>query len=261
MNTFADEQYERFNSNSVELVRRKVDVIVTVSLLAALAAQRATKTIPTVFILVSDPVASNLVNSLARPGGNITGLSNLSDDLLSKSTELFKEVVPSLSGVKLMINPTVDPGTTERGIKQVQVVAEHLNIGFQLVEAGQPDQIERVFPSYRDVTNGVMVYPDGMFFRERKRIAKLALERKIPTSVFDPTMVADGGLMTYAPNVKGIFRRSTTYIDKILKGAQANELPVEQPTQFDFVINLKTAEALGIEIPNSAQLLADEVIE
>jgi putative ABC transport system substrate-binding protein len=160
-----------------------------------------------------------------------------------------------------MINPSFDRTTTERSIKQVQTAAERLGIRFQLVEAGQPDQIERAFPPNREGTNGVMVHPDGLFFRERKRIAELALERKIPTSVFDPAMVEASGLVTYAPNVKGIFRRSAAYIDKILKGARPNELPVEQPTKFDFVINLKTANTPGIEIPNTTLLLVDQVIE
>ena len=261
LNTFADEQYERFSSNAAELVRRKVDVLVAVSLPAALAAQRATKTVPIVFILVSDPVASKLVTSLAHPGGNITGLSNLSEDLLGKSLELFRQVVPRLSGIELMINPSSDPVATELSVKQVETAAQRLHLSFRPVEAQQPDQIARVFSADGDATNGVMVDADGLFFRERKRIAELALKHKIPTSVFDPAMVEDGGLMTYAPDVKVIFRRSATYIDKILKGAKPDELPVEQPTKFDFAINLRTAKTLGIEIPNSTQLLADKVIE
>ena len=160
-----------------------------------------------------------------------------------------------------MINPSFDRTTTERSIKQVQTAAERLGVHFQLVEAGQPDQIERVFPSNCEGTYGVMVHPTACFSVSESASLTLALERKIPTSVFDPAMVEAGGLMTYAPNVKGIFRRSATYIDKILKGAKPDELPVEQPTKFDFVINLKTAKMLGIEIPNSVQLLADEVIE
>jgi putative tryptophan/tyrosine transport system substrate-binding protein len=261
LNTFADEQYERFSSNATELVRRKVDVLVAVTLPAALAAQRATKTIPIVFILVSDPVASKLVASLAHPGGNITGLSNLSEDLLGKSLELFRQVVPHLSGIELMINPSSDPVATELSAKRVENAAQRLHLSFRLVEAQRSDQIAQAFSSNADVTNGLMVDADGLFFRERKRIAELALKHNIPTSVFDPAMVEVGGLMTYAPNVKVIFRRSATYIDKILKGAKPDELPVELPSKFDFVINLKTAEKLGIEIPNSTQLLADEMIE
>jgi ABC-type uncharacterized transport system substrate-binding protein len=261
VNTFADEQYERFSSNAAELIRREVDVLVAVSPPAAFAAQRATKTIPVVFVLVSDPVASKLVASLAHPGGNITGLSNLTEDLLGKSLELFRQVVPRLSGITLMINPSHDPLTAELSVKQAQIAAQRLQLNFRSVEVQQPDQFARVFSSPGDGTNGVVVNADGMFFRERKQIAELALKYKIPTSVFDPAMVEDGGLMTYAPDVKFIFRRSATYIDKILKGTKPEELPVELPTKFDFVINLKTANTLGIEIPNTTLLLADQVIE
>jgi putative tryptophan/tyrosine transport system substrate-binding protein len=261
VNTFANEQYERFNNNAVELVRRKVDVLVAVTLPAALAAQRATNTIPIVFILVTDPVASKLVASFARPGGNITGLSPLSEDLLSKNLELFKEIVPRLSKIELMINPTYDHVTTERSVGQVRTAAERLGIGIQSIEAARPDQIEWAFSSNQDGVNGVMVQPDSMFFNERKRIAELGLKRKIPTLVFASSMVEDGGLMTYSANVQAIFRRSATYIDKILKGAKPDELPVEQPTQFDFVINLNTAKVLGLTIPPNLLAITDGVIE
>jgi putative tryptophan/tyrosine transport system substrate-binding protein len=160
-----------------------------------------------------------------------------------------------------MINPSSDAVATELSIRQVETAAQRLRLSFRSVEAQEPDQIARAFSSNQHGTDGVMVDADGLFFRERKRIAELALKSKTPTSVFDPAMVEDGGLMTYAPDVKLIFRRSASYIDKILKGAQPDELPVEQPTKFHFVIKLKTAKTLGIEIPNSIQLLADEVIE
>jgi putative ABC transport system substrate-binding protein len=260
VNTFADEQYERFNRNAVELVRRKVDCLVAVTLPAALAAQRATNTIPIVFILVPDPVATNLVASLARPGGNITGLSQLAVDLLAKRMELFKETVSPLSKIALLVNPS-DLITTERTIEQARTAAESLGITIQPIKAQQPDQIERAFSSIQDGVNGVMVEPDGLFFRERKRIAELALKHKIATSVFNSTMVEDGGLMTYAASNPAIFRRSAAYVDKILKGAKPDELPVELPTKFEFVINLKTAKALGLTVPPTLLTRADEVIE
>jgi len=259
VNTFADEQYERFNSNAVELVRRKVDVLVAVTLPAALAAQRATNTIPIVFVLVSDPVATKLVASLAHPGGNITGLSPLTLELLGKSLELFKGIVPHLTGIYLMVNPG-DP-TAQGSIELVRTAVERLGITIQPIEVAQPDQIDRAFSSLQDGVNGVMFQPDAMFFNERKRIAELALKRKIPTLVFTSTMVEDGGLMAYAPNVQAIFRRSAAFIDKILKGAKPGELPVEQPTKFELVINLKTANALGLDVPLQLQQLADELIE
>jgi putative ABC transport system substrate-binding protein len=260
VNTFAAEQYERFNSNAAELVRRKVDVLVAVTLQAALAAQRATNTIPIVFIVVPDPVATKLVASLAHPGGNITGLSTLSDDLLGKRLELFKEIVSPLTRIALMVNPS-DSISTQSGIKQVRTAAERLGITVQPIEAAQPDQIERAFSSIQDGVNGVMIQDDAMFFNERKRIAELALKRKIPTAVFISPMVEDGGLMTYAPSPLTIFRRSAAYIDKILKGAKPGELPVELPTTFEFVINLKTAKAIGLTISPTILTLADRVIE
>lgn len=260
LNTFADEQYERFNSNAAELVRRKVDVLVAVTLDAALAAQRATKTIPTVFIVVPDPVGTELVASLAHPGGNITGLSTLSVDLLAKRLELFKEIVGPMSGIALLVNPSA-PEITEDSIKQVRVAAERLGLTVQATKAAQPDQIERAFSSLQDSINGVVIQDDSMFFNERKRIAALALQRRLPTAAFASPMVEDGALMTYAPNVRAIFHRSAVYIDKILKGAKPEELPVEQPTNFELVINLRTAKALGLTIPETLLTRADKVIE
>jgi len=260
VNTFADEQYERFNSNAAELVRRKVDVIVVVTLQAALAAQRATTTIPIVFVVVPDPVATKLVSSLARPGGNITGLSTLAVDLLAKRLELFKEIVGPLSGIALMVNPT-DPITSQSSAKQVRDAAKSLGMTFQTIEAAQPDQIERAFSSIQDGISGVMIPDDSLFFNERKRIAEEALTRKIPTAVFAAPMVEDGGLMTYAPSPLTIFRRSAAYIVKILNGAKPDQLPVELPTTFEFVINLKTAKAIGLSISPAILNRADKVID
>jgi putative tryptophan/tyrosine transport system substrate-binding protein len=259
-NTFADEQYERFNSNAVELVRRKVDVLVAVTLPAALAAQRATNIIPIVFILVADPVAAKLVASLARPGSNITGLSQLSVDLLAKRLELFKETVSPLSEIALLVNPS-DSITTQRTVEQARIAAERLGITIRRIEARQPDQIERAFSSIQVGVSGMIVQPDGLFFRERKRIAELALKRKIPTLVFTSTMVEDGGLMAYGANIPAIFRRSAAYVDKILKGAKPSELPVELPTQFEFAINLKTAKTIGLTISPTILTRADKVVE
>jgi putative tryptophan/tyrosine transport system substrate-binding protein len=215
-NTFADEQYERFNSNAVELVRRKVDVLVAVRLPAALAAQRATNIIPIVFILVADPVATKLVASLARPGGNITGLSQLSVDLLAKRLELFKETVSPLSEIALLVNPS-DSITTQRTVEQARIAAERLGLTIRPIEARQPDQIERAFSSIQVSVSGMIVEPDGLFFRERKRIAELALKRKIPTFVFNSTMVEDGGLMAYGASIPAIFRRSAAYVIRFSK--------------------------------------------
>ena len=260
VNTFAAEQYVRFNSNAAELVRRKVDVIVAVTLAAALAAQRATNTIPIVFIVVPDPVSTKLIASLANPGGNITGLSTLAADLLAKRVELFKEIVGPLSGVALLVNPS-NPVTTESNIEQVRVAAKRLDLTVQVIWAPQPDQIEDAFYSIRNDINGVMILDDSLFFNERKQIAGIALQRMLPTAAFASPMVEDGALMTYSANPLIIFRRSAAYIDKILKGTKPDQLPVELPTEFEFVINLKTAKAIGLSISPTILTRADKVID
>jgi putative tryptophan/tyrosine transport system substrate-binding protein len=259
VNTFANEEYQRFNANAVALVGRKVDIIIAVTLPAALAAQQATKTIPIVFVLVPDPVATKLVDSLARPGGNITGLSQVALDLVSKRLQLFKEVA-GLSRVAVLLNPS-DPVITARTIEQVGAAAGRLDMSIQPVEAGKPEQIERAFSSIQDDVHGVMLQPDGMFFNERKRIAEIALARKLSLSVFASTMVEAGALMSYAPAILAIFRRSAAYVDKIIKGTKPADLPVELPTKFEFYINLRTAKAIGLDIPESILARADKVIE
>ena len=260
INTFADEQYERFDSNAAELIRQKVDVLVGVTLPAALAAQRATHTIPVVFILVDDPVANKLVASLAHPGGNMTGLSTLAGDLRAKRVELLKEIVGTSSGIALMVNPT-DPVTAEYSIKEVRIAAERLGMTVQLIEASQPDQIERGISSIQEGINGIMITEDPLFYRERKRIAALAAERKLATAVFAYPMVEDGALMAYAANPLILCRRSAVYIDKILKGAKPDDLPVELPTDFEFDINLTTAKAIGLSISPSILTRADRLID
>jgi putative ABC transport system substrate-binding protein len=261
VNTFANEQYERFNSNAGEFARSNVDIIVAVTLPAALAAQRATKTIPVVFILVPDPVAAKLVDSLAKPGGNITGLSQLAVDLLAKRLEIFKETVSGLSQVALLINPS-DQDTTRRTVEQIKAAADRLNLIVQPIEARGPEQLEQAFSVIgQDKINGMIVQPDGLFFNARARIAELALMRGLPTMVFNSSMVEAGGLMTYAPSSLAIFRRAGTYVDKILKGTKPVDLPVELPTRFELVINLKTAKTLGLTIPPTLLSQADKVIE
>ena len=216
INTFADEQYERFDRNVADLIRQKVDVLVGVTLPAALAAQRATRTIPIVFILVDEPVANKLVASLAHPGGNLTGLSTLAGDVRAKRVELFKEIMGKSPGIALMVNPS-DPVTAEYSIKEVRIAAGRLGMKVQPIEASQPDQIERGISSIQEGINGIMITEDPLFYRERKRIAALAAERKLATAVFAYPMVEDGALMAYAANPVILCRRSAIYIDKILQ--------------------------------------------
>src|SRR5262245_3319546 len=259
VNTFANEEYERFNANADDLVGRKVDVIVAVTLPAALAAHRATKTIPIVFVLVPDPVATKLVASLARPGGNVTGLSQVAVDLVPKRLELFREVT-RLPSIALLLNPS-DPILTARTIEQVRAAAGRLNMSIQPIEANKPEQIERAFSSIQNDIHGVMLQPDPMFFNERKRVAEIALARKLSSSVFSSTMVEAGGLMSYAPSIFTIFRRSAAYIDKIIKATKPADLPVELPTKFEFYINLGTAKAIGLNVSESILVRADKVFE
>jgi ABC-type uncharacterized transport system substrate-binding protein len=260
-NRFAAEEYERFNSLAVELVRLKVDVLVAVTLPAALAAQRATTTMPVVFVLVANPVRSKLVDNLARPGRNLTGLSHIGADLIAKRLEFFKEVVVGLSRAALLVNPR-DEENTRRNVEEVQAAATILNVTIRPVEVRSPGDLEAALSAIaQDRFDGVILGNDAMLFNERRRIAELALARGLPTSVFTREMVESGGLMSYATNVPTLFRRAAAYVDKILKGAKPADLPVEFPTKFELVINLKTAKALGLTVPPSLLARADEVIE
>jgi putative ABC transport system substrate-binding protein len=261
VNTYAGEQYERFASNAADLVAQKVDVLVAVTRPAALAAQRATKIIPIVAVVVPDPVASGLVASLARPGGNITGLSNMGVDLSAKRMELLKEAISGLRRVVLLVNPG-DSELARQFVADSRAAAALLQIEVQVIDVRAPEDLEpafaKILPTER---TGVIVNNDPMLLNERGRIADLALARNLPTMVFMGPMASAGGLMSYGPNIPEIFRRSASLVDKILKGAQPADLPVEQPTKFELVVNLKTAKALGITVPPSLLARADEVIE
>lgn len=261
VNTYAAEQYERFASNATELVVQKVDVIVAVTRPAALAAQQATKIIPIVAVVVPDPVASGLVKSLARPGGNITGLSNMGVDLSAKRVELLSEAVAGLHRVVLLVN-SEDADLARQFVADSRAAAALLQFEAQVIDVRAPEDLAPAFakmpPSERV---GVIVNNDPMLLNERERIADLAIARGLPTMVFMGPMVRAGGLMSYGPNIPAIFRRSASLVDKILKGTHPADLPVEQPTDYELVINLKTAKALGLTIPPTLLARADEVIE
>jgi putative ABC transport system substrate-binding protein len=260
-NRFAAEQYERFNALAVKLARFKVDVLVAVTAPAALAAQRATSSIPVVVVAIGDPVALKLVEGLAHPGGNITGLSGMSSPLSAKRLQLFKETVLPLSRVALLVNPS-NPQPNRNIVDDTQAGAEALSIKVRAVEARTPGEIERAFSLATEVrANGVIVAADAMFWNERERIAALAMRHRLPTMFSWRDPVDSGGLMSYGVSLTAQFQRVAFYVDKILKGAKPADLPVEQPTRFELVINLKTAKALGITVPQSVLLRADEVIE
>ncbi len=257
---FPAEQPDRFRTFARELVERKVDAIIAVTVLGAIEAKRATSTIPIVFVVVADPVGGGLVESLARPGGNATGLSLMSIDLSGKRLALLKEAVPNLSRVALLVDP-VDP-FTQRTIKANQAAAEALGISLWSAEVPTPDDIEPAFSVIaQDRAEGVVLGSGSMLFNERARIGSSALAHRLPTLAAVAEMVPHGLLLSYGQDFPDFFRRAVAYVDKILKGANPADLPVEQPTKFKLVINIKTAIALGFTVSTTLLASADEVIE
>jgi putative tryptophan/tyrosine transport system substrate-binding protein len=257
----AQGQFEGFPDLAAELVRLKVEVIVAQGTPAALAAKHATTTIPIVMVGVGDPVGSGLVASLARPGGNITGLSNLSPELVRKQLEFLKDVRPTVSRVAVLWNPA-NPAS-HLMVRAADVAAQALGVQLHLVEArGRgPDAFDSAFAAMTNAhADALLVLADTIFFEHRRRLAELAAMSHLPTMYQGREHVEAGGLISYAASVPDVWRHGATYVDKILKGAKPADLPVEQPTRFELVINLKTAQALGITMPPSLLLLADEVI-
>jgi putative ABC transport system substrate-binding protein len=251
-------KYERLPDLAAELVRLKVDVIVVPADQNALAAEHVTRAIP--IVMIGNPVGSGLVASLARPGGNITGLSVLAPEIVGKQLELLKELIPRVSSVTILWNPT-NPGHS-RALEEARIAARSLGIKLQISGARGPDEFEGAFAAMtRERVGAVLVLLDGMFLLHQSRIIDLAAKSRLPAMYSRRSDVTGGGLMAYAPSLPDIFRRAATYVDKILKGAKPDDLPIEQPTKFEFVINLKTAKALGLAIPQSVLLRADEVIQ
>jgi putative ABC transport system substrate-binding protein len=259
---FPNEQPDRFVSLAAELVQLKVDVLIAVTRLAAVAAQRATTTIPTVFIAVPDPVGSKLIDSLARPGGNITGLTNMAVELVPKRMEVLKEAIPGLSRMALLVN-TSFPGDARQYIEIAQTAARLLGVTLQPVEIRTVADIERAFTlSTQNRLQGMCLTSNGLIYVEQRRLAQLAQGRNLPLIGYTREMAQwTGMLMTYGASNVALFQRAAYFVDKILKGAKPADLPVEQPTKFELVINLKTAKALGLTIPQSLLLRGDEVIQ
>ncbi len=259
----AEGKDERLAALAAELVALNVDVIVAAAgTLAALAAREATRILPIVFIAVGAPVTSGLVTGLARPGGNATGLSAVSPDLASKWLELLKQAVPGVSRVAFLRQPGALGDADKDVLKQAEVAARALGVRFQLVEARGTADFDGVFSELTNArAGGLVVLSTPMFSSERTRLVDLAARHRLPTMFPFRSYVDAGGLMSYGPNVADLFRRAATFVDKILKGAKPVDLPVEQPTKFELVINLKTAKALGLTIPPSLLQRADQVIE
>jgi len=254
---------EQLPALAAELVALKVDVIVAANTPAALAAKRATRTIPIVCPAFPDPVATGLVTSFARPGGNVTGLSFFGPELVGKRMELLKQAMPGISRVAVLLVPTdVAEGQGEATLKAAEVAARRLGVRLQIVEARGPGDIDRAFSDMtKERTDALTLLGGRMLFEERGRVVKLAAKKRLPAVYGLKEYVDVGGLMAYGPNVQELFRRAATYVDKILRGAKPADLPVEQPTKFELVINLKTAKALGLTIAPSLLARADQVIE
>lgn len=258
---YADGKYDRFAGLTAELVQLKMDVIVTGGPTATGAAQKVTTTIPIVMANSDDPVESGFVKSLAHPSGNITGLSNISGAMGPKQLELLLSMVPELSRVAVLVNPA-NSSSTVMVLKPLQSAAQTKGIMILSVEARTPQEIETAFIRIaKEKAGAVIVVQDAVFIQQRGRLADLAVKNRLPTIGRDRSYAGVGGLMSYGPNGLDNFRRVATYIDKIFKGAKPGDLPVEQPTKFDLIINSKTAKALGLTIPPSMLLRADRVIE
>ncbi len=257
---FAEGSFERLTVQAADLVQLKVDVIVAVASAAIGAAQKATTTIPIVMATTGDPVGSGFVKSLARPGGNITGLSNLGGDIGPKLFDLLHSVLPKLSRVGVLVTPT---STTYRAISEsVQAGAQNTSVKILIAEARTPQEIETAFATMAGESAGAVIVGAAPFFAlHRPQIAQLAIRNKMPSIFGNRAYVEAGGLMSYGYKATENYLRAASYVDKILKGAKPGDLPVEQPTTLELVINLKTAKALGITIPQSLLLRADEVIQ
>ena len=256
---WAEGRTERLAEFVAEFVRLKVDVIVTSGTPPVVAAKQATSVIPIVFAAVGDPVGTGLVTSLARPGGNVTGLSIQATDLAGKRLELVREVVPGLRRLAIIANARASPAVLE--MAEVQTTARALGLEVVASEIRRPEDIAPAFESFKGRAEALYVCNDPLVTTNRIRISTLALGMGLPTMYNVREFVEAGGLMSYGPNFLDLYRRAADFVDKILRGAKPADIPVEQPTKFDLVINLTTAKALGLTIPEAFLLRADEVIE
>jgi putative tryptophan/tyrosine transport system substrate-binding protein len=257
----AEGKLDRIPSLVSELVESKVDLMVLVTLSSIRAAKQITNTIPIVVVTGVDPVATELVSSLARPGGNITGLTTLSRDLNGKRLELFTEAIPKAARVAVLRNP--DEQTAVIVFNEYEATARALKIHLQSLDVRDPDlDLERAFQTaLKARTNALLTVTSAPLFLQRKRIAELAIKNRLPSMYQGSAWVEDGGLMSYSINDLEAFRRAATYVDKILKGTKPGDIPIEQPTKFELVINLKTAKQIGLTIPQRVLLKADRVIK
>jgi len=257
---YAEGKFDRLPGLAAELVRLKVDIIVSAGPISTRPSKAATSTIPIVMAFDNDPVGNGFVASLARPGGNVTGLSSLAPELSGKQLELLKEIVPNLSRVAVLGNST-EPGNAQAS-RVTELAAGALKVRLQYLEVLSPKDIETAFrAASKGRADAVLLLQSAITFSRREQISGLAVKSRLPAMCPFPEFVQDGGLMSYGVSYTDLFRRAATYVDKILKGAKPADLPVEQPTNFELVINMKAAKALGIKIPQSILIRADRVIE
>ena len=257
---WAEGSYDRLPALAADLVHRKVDVIATVGTPSALAAKSATSTIPIVFS-VGDPVGNGLVASLARPGGNLTGISILTVELMPKRLELLSELAPQAVVIALLVNPN-NPAVIERIIRDMEEAARAKGVQLSILKGGTESEIDAAFASLVQLQAGaLLVAADPFLFSRREQLVALASRHAVPAIYPWGEAVAAGGLISYGPSFPAVFREIGIYAGKILKGEKPADLPVQQPTRFELVINLKTAQALGLTVPRSMLALADEVIE
>ena len=257
---WAEGDYGRLPTLVADLIAQKVDVLVTAGTPAALAVKRATTTIPLVMVAVGDPVGTGLVASLARPGGNLTGLVSIAPDLEGKRLELLREVAPKLSVVSVLMNPANPFHALSE--KQVRAAAGVLHIRAHLVRVRTASELDQAFEAIlRERSGGLIMLADRVFLHNRARIADFATRNRLPGVYAYSELVVGGGLMSFGPSYPGMHRRAAYFVDKILKGARPADLPMEQPEKFELIVNLKTARIFGLTIPQSVLLRADQLIE
>ncbi len=257
---WAEGRYERLPGLAAELIELKPDVLLTATSFATLAAQQATANIPIVMVAVADPVGQGLISSFARPGGNTTGLSGQYEDLIRKMLEFLDASEPKISHVVVVVDPSSPSGSG--WLRHLQIGAQRLGVKLLPVQVSGPGELETALATLtKEHPDALLVLPHSILFTLRKEIADLALTRRLRAIGTWREFAESGGLMSYGQNLAENYRRAATYVDKILKGANPADLPVEQPTNFELVINLRTAKSLGVTIPQSVLLRADRVIE
>ncbi len=257
---YAEGQYGRLSALATELTRLHVDIIVTASTPPAVAAKSATTSIPIVILDPGDPVATGLVTSLARPGGNVTGVASIAPDLAAKRLQLLKEAAPKVSRVAVLFNAAIPPA--EVALRELQAAAQTLGVHIGPVGVEGPSGLEDAFGAIaKERAAALVVFPDPLTFTNQDRIVAFAAKGRLAAMFGAREFVDAGGLMSYGPNYPGMFRRGAYYVDRILKGTRPFDLPVEQPTRFELVVNLRTAKALGLAIPPSIMARADHLIQ